>query len=529
MNLVPDPLQGFFLGVCSMSLRAAVLVSVTLVVYRLAGPWLTARWRHMLWGLLLIPMLIPWGISVPFFPPVINELSFSSSAWRGNPVESAPDVDAQKSQESPKDLVSGTATASASDVAGFHVGLGILATLWLLGAVALLIHLTGTSAMLKRRVLRESTIAPHWIQELFEEARRELTPGCWPVLIVTRHVSSPALLGALRPKILLPESLVEQASPEALRHLFLHELAHLKRGDIWANWLWSMTLSLHWFNPLLWLAGRCIARERELACDESVLDTLPTHGQRIDYGQALLAITRCAGPIRRSVGWVGIQENQPILKRRIDMIANYRRVTMRHKIAGLLLMLGLGTVALLTSAEAKDEALSVNDAELMGRVEHFFLNNFRDITARKSMDWGHVESDKDGNRTIRYQYTATIWDKKKKVMNQLFTFDKEGIFVKVDHVDGYPKDVEEKQWDTTTDKGMKELVERFFSRNYRDVTARKSLEWGKADTNEGGNRSIRYKYEATIWGKDVIIQNKVFTFTPAGEYVSVKDAEDSGN
>lgn len=211
------------------------------------------------------------------------------------------------------------------------------------------------------------------------------------------------------------------------------------------------------------------------------------------------------------------------------MIANYRRVTWRHKIVGLPIMLGLGTVALLTSAEAKDEALSADDAELMGRVEHFFLNNFRDITARKSTDWGHAVSDDIGNRTIRYQYIATIWDQEKRIMNQLFTFDEEGIFVTVDHVDGFPKDVNEKQTSTTTDDDMKKLVERFFSRNYRDISARKTLEWGNASTDEDGNRSIRYKFEATIRDKDVIILDKVFTFTPTGEYVSAKDVEDTGN
>lgn len=211
------------------------------------------------------------------------------------------------------------------------------------------------------------------------------------------------------------------------------------------------------------------------------------------------------------------------------MIANHRHTTAHHKLAGLLLLLGLGAVALSTSADSKDELVSTDDAELMGRVEHFFLNNFRDVTARKSLEWSHAESDKDGNRTIRYKYIATIWDGEKKVMNQRFTFDEQGLFLKVDHVDGYPRDVEEVQWDTSTDEGMQKLVERFFSRNYRDITARKTLEWGSAGTNEDGNRFIRYNFESIIRGKDVIIQNKIFTFSPTGDYVSVEDVEDLEN
>lgn len=69
-----------------------------------------------------------------------------------------------------------------------------------------------------------------------------------------------------------------------------------------------------------------------------------------------------------------------------------------------------------------------------------------------------------------------------------------------------------------------EWVEDFFSSNYRDITARKTLEWGKAQKLDNGNWQIRYKYEATIREKDNIIQDKLFTFTPEGGFVSVKDA-----
>ncbi|GEM_PF-4509191 len=67
------------------------------------------------------------------------------------------------------------------------------------------------------------------------------------------------------------------------------------------------------------------------------------------------------------------------------------------------------------------------------------------------------------------------------------------------------------------------FVEDFFSANYRDITARKTLEWGKVQKLDNGNWQIRYKYEATIWNKDKVIQDKLFTFTPEGGFVEVKD------
>ena len=71
------------------------------------------------------------------------------------------------------------------------------------------------------------------------------------------------------------------------------------------------------------------------------------------------------------------------------------------------------------------------------------------------------------------------------------------------------------------------LVEDFFKHNFRDVTSRKTLEWGEPTIDENGNISIRYKYEATIWDKDKVINNQVFTFDKNGKFVSVKDIDPS--
>jgi hypothetical protein len=67
-------------------------------------------------------------------------------------------------------------------------------------------------------------------------------------------------------------------------------------------------------------------------------------------------------------------------------------------------------------------------------------------------------------------------------------------------------------------------VETFFKQNYRDITARKTLEWGEPTTDDNGQISLRYKYEATIWGKDIKINDQIFTFDKSGTFISVKDA-----
>ena len=94
-----------------------------------------------------------------------------------------------------------------------------------------------------------------------------------------------------------------------------------------------------------------------------------------------------------------------------------------------------------------------------------------------------------------------------------------------DGADGLERLRKQRLKELITAQKLHTWVEDFFQHNSRDITDRKTIEWGEPQTTPLGNLSIRYKYEATIGNKDHITSNKLFTFTPTGEFVSVKDAE----
>jgi hypothetical protein len=187
----------------------------------------------------------------------------------------------------------------------------------------------------------------------------------------------------------------------------------------------------------------------------------------------------------------------------------------------------LTAIGLLVAACASGAELSAAKAELMGRVEDFFMHNFKDVTARKSLEWGEVATSSEGKRSIRYRYEARIWDKEVMLMNQSFTFDRQGKFLAYANEAGFPKKKEAKPVDTSTKQGLMQLVEDFFQDNFRDITFHEALEWGEPVKADSGNVSIRYKYRARIWDKDVKIIAQVFTFDPKGNFVSVKNASET--
>jgi hypothetical protein len=96
----------------------------------------------------------------------------------------------------------------------------------------------------------------------------------------------------------------------------------------------------------------------------------------------------------------------------------------------------------------------------------------------------------------------------------------------VEDVDGFPQKKVEEPINVGTQVAMKELVEDFFTKNFRDITTRESIEWGEVTKTKDGNFSIRYKYRAKIWNKDQKTMNQIFTFDSHGKFIAVKTEEE---
>lgn len=107
-------------------------------------------------------------------------------------------------------------------------------------------------------------------------------------LLASERVTVPLVWGVTRPALLLPANAVEW-SRDRLRVVFLHELAHLRRGDAVTLLLTRAIAALFWFHPLAWSLDRAARRDCEQACDDLVLAT----GTRAsDYADHLLGIAR---------------------------------------------------------------------------------------------------------------------------------------------------------------------------------------------------------------------------------------------
>jgi beta-lactamase regulating signal transducer with metallopeptidase domain len=107
------------------------------------------------------------------------------------------------------------------------------------------------------------------------------------VLLLDKPIG-PAVLGLWRPTVLLPASLLAGKSYSALTPLIAHELVHIRRGDLGWALIQSLSLSLFWFHPFVWMATRSVTRESERSCDEETIASLQC--RPADYARSLLDV-----------------------------------------------------------------------------------------------------------------------------------------------------------------------------------------------------------------------------------------------
>ena len=168
-----------------------------------------------------------------------------------------------------------------------------------------------------------------WQQRRFMRALGPLQTvgdGCWQAADVP---GLPALVGVLRPRIVLPASFHQQYSAQEQALIVLHERIHLRRGDAWVNAAVAVWRCLFWFNPLFALAQRCLRADQEFSCDEAVI--AQRGDARRSYASAMLKTSLALSPLPVGCHW---QDTHP-LKERIVMLKREQHTPAKRRLAVL--------------------------------------------------------------------------------------------------------------------------------------------------------------------------------------------------
>ena len=355
MDLSAIHLQSFFDWLVRTSWQASVLICLILLVQKVMGRWIGVRGRHCLWLLLLIRLALPWapssGLSVYNLVPVplqrgteirgSRQVRTVSVGMRSEPVE-VLGATASPTSDVRTDQAAGGSGAVSERPRSYA---GALLLGWLAGAGCLAGCMAASSLRLRRVVRRGRPVTDRWILGVLDECRRLMNIRATVKLIATDKVPCPALYGVIHPRLLLPRDTLAERDRNELRHIFLHELAHLKRHDILLGYLAGLLHVLHWFNPLIVLGLRRMRADREMVCDGLVLSRLHPD-ESCAYGRTVIRqIERLL-----ATGWrpilTGLCGDGARIKQRITMISLFRRGAYRDSWPAMMVMAALACVGL---------------------------------------------------------------------------------------------------------------------------------------------------------------------------------------
>lgn len=287
-------METFLLNLLKTSLLGSLAILAMLVLKPLWRERYRAKTRCWLWLALAVFLLLPVDFSVKN-APVQAEPPKDYTLFVGTDKTAIQSTDnlfgdmAEKSGQSPAQvrdtIIQRPVTNPEQKTTRYIPVTTILFYGYLAGAAAFLLYQGVSYALFRRTVRRwKRDVARADYAAMLSDTARDLGVSA-PEMIVCEAISTPAVTGVLRPRLLLPH---EHYDVQELRYILRHELCHLKRRDMLLKLVLLAANAMHWFNPVVYLMLRQADEDIELACDSAATDGLELP-ERAAYSRTLLA------------------------------------------------------------------------------------------------------------------------------------------------------------------------------------------------------------------------------------------------
>ncbi|WP_410772106.1 M56 family metallopeptidase [Fontibacillus sp. BL9] len=257
-----------------MSLSAALMIAVVVIIRALCIHRLPKKTFLVLWGIVIYQLLIPYSLSSRF--SIYSWIDLLVSGGRTNTYQLVPSPMVFPENA----LEHGTPVSEAEP----FITWSPMLLVWLAG-VALGASFFSIAYLKCRREFRsslpvENEFVSRWLSE--HRLMRSIR------IRQSDKIKSPLTYGIFRPVILMPNS-TDWNNDQQLPYVLMHEFVHIRRLDAITKLLLNTVLCIHWFNPLVWVMYMLANRDIELSCDETVVRSFGQTSKRA-YAMALISM-----------------------------------------------------------------------------------------------------------------------------------------------------------------------------------------------------------------------------------------------
>jgi beta-lactamase regulating signal transducer with metallopeptidase domain len=332
---------------------ASALLAVVLAVWLPLRRRMSAQLAHGLFCLVLLRLAVPQPLPWPSWLPSVSvrEAVGRAAAWvrpADAPAPEAAPAVAPAGLELPVtgDLGPSAADAPAPRPVAVPVEDGpprrpqaearpapaparlsapaVLMVAWAVTALLLLARLARAVGGTRRMIRDALPVDPEWIPVDVEALRKAIGVRRAVRWAVSPRLRTPAVGGLFRPTVVVPPDLEDGLTPQQLTWVLLHELAHVRRGDLWVVMGQRAVQSVFFFHPAVHAANWVIDQLREYACDDAALAACKA--SRRDCGEGFLTVvSRTVEPAPAAAAALGLFESRMLIRRRLVRILDPRR------------------------------------------------------------------------------------------------------------------------------------------------------------------------------------------------------------
>lgn len=293
-----------FKSILLMSAAGGISGIILLCLKPVTGKQFSPKWQYYIWLTVLIAMILPVQFSLPQKTPDVQTITQSKNVIINTEMPTAKNNTApvQTKAYSKPQMPKITLPQNT---------MWYLSIVWLLGAITVL-SAKSVKYLMFLKVIHKNSYTDNSVLNMPKQlcVRR------------TDILDAPLIIGLIKPVLYLPNV---ELSEDNLNYILMHELIHYKRHDLLYKWFTMLVLSVHWFNPVLYIVSKQIDLDCEVSCDFAVTSKLNRSEQDCYMNMILDMLLNSRSNPRPLT--TQMASNKKTLKRRFEMIRNKKKTS----------------------------------------------------------------------------------------------------------------------------------------------------------------------------------------------------------
>ena len=397
-----------------ITIYSVILYLAILLFKKVFHKHISAILNYAVWGLLILRLLIPVTIDSGLHFFVIPEATTQVAQTEFNSTDESMTVqeeldtlalDQYATQSVANENAVGRAPNNAvndndvdvSKPASWKLSWQtVLVLLWTTGVFGSLIYMTVLWLQLHWNIKRHRIRPPEYVLKLVETCKKDLGINAGIDVSIQSWLTTPALCASLKPKLLLPKSMLDKMGRQQIEFGIRHELTHYRRKDHLTHLLLVFLRCVYWFNPIVWLAARQIKTDMETACDASVTSSLGNK-DRTRYIRTMIDLS--GDMDAQYILGMGLGNERRSMEKRVKGIFMKKKTKPSVRMVAILLACVMAMVCFTTACQPTPESEAVvgkGDGALMDKINETNLST-PDSSANAIIKvWKETFNSKDG-------------------------------------------------------------------------------------------------------------------------------------